>query len=58
MYHFKSILLNHVVLYKEVLSLNMLCFLVVFCVVQKVNYTLIVVVESRNKRVAIIVSLP
>jgi len=49
-----TISLNHVVSYKEVSSLNMLSFLIVFCVVQKVNYTLIVIVECRDKRVVII----
>ena len=36
----------------------MLGFLVVFCIIQKVNYTLIVVVERRDKRVVVVVSLP
>jgi len=54
MYHFKLTLLNHVVSYEEVLSLDMLGFLVVFCVVQKVDRTLIVIVERRNKRVVIV----
>ena len=34
MYHFKLTSLNYVILYKEVLSLDMLGFLVVFCVVR------------------------
>jgi len=54
MYYFKLTSLNHIVLYKEVLSLNMLGFLVVFYVVRKVDRTLIVIVECRDKRVVII----
>ena len=57
MYHFKLILLNYVVSYKEVLSLNMLGFLVVLYIVQKVDRTLIIIVERRDKRVVIVVSL-
>jgi hypothetical protein len=56
MYYFKSTLLNYVVSYKEVSSLNILSFLVVFYIVRKVNYTLIIVIERRDKRV--VVSLP
>ena len=59
MYHFKTISLNYVVLYEEVLSLDMLGFLVVFRVVQEVDRTLIVAIERRDKRVVIVVvSLP
>ena len=58
MYHFKTISLNHVVSYEEVSSLDMLGFLVVLRVVRKVNRTLIVIVERRDKRVVVVVSLP
>jgi len=58
MYYFKLTSLNHVVSYEEILSLDMLGFLVVFRVVRKVDYTLIVTVEGRDKRVVVIVSLP
>ena len=54
MYHFELTSLNHIVLYKEVLSLDMLGFLVVFRIIQKVDHTLIVIVERRDKRVVII----
>jgi len=58
MYHFKLISLNYVVSYKEVLSLNILGFLVVLRVIQKVDYTLIVTVKRRDKGVIVVVSLP
>ena len=57
MYHFETISLNHVVSYEEVSSLDMLGFLVVLRVVRKVNYTFIVVIERRDKRV-VVISLP
>jgi hypothetical protein len=53
-YHFELILLNYVVSYEEVLSLDMLRFLVVFCVIRKVNCTLIIIVERRDKRVVVV----
>ena len=55
MYYFESTSLNYVVLYEEVSSLNMLGFLVVFRVVRKVDRTLIVIVECRDKRVVVVV---
>ena len=58
MYHFETISLNHVVSYEEVSSLDMLGFLVVLRVVRKVDRTLIVAVERRDKRGIVIVSLP
>ena len=57
MYYFKSISLNYVVLYEEISSLDILRFLVVFRVVQKVDRTFIVIIERRDKRV-VVVSLP
>jgi len=54
MYHFKSTLLNHVILYKEVSSLDMLGFLVVFRIIQQIDCALIVVIERRDKRVNIV----
>jgi hypothetical protein len=58
MYHFETISLNHVVLYEEVSSLDMLGFLVVLRVVRKVDRTFIVTIERRSKRVIVVVSLP
>ena len=58
MYHFKSIFLNYIVSNEEVLSLNILSFLVVLRVVQEINCALIVAIERRYKRVVVVVSLP
>jgi hypothetical protein len=58
MYHFKSISLSYIVSYEEVLSLDMLGFLVVLYIIQKVDRTLIITVERRDKRVIVVVSLP
>ena len=55
MYHFKPILLNHIVSYKEVSSLNMLGFLVVLRIVQKVDHTFIITIERRDKRVVVVI---
>ena len=57
MYYFKTISLNYIISYEEVSSLDMLGFLVVLYVIQKVDYTFIVVIERRDKRV-VVVSLP
>jgi hypothetical protein len=57
MYHFETISLNHVVSYEEVSSLDMLGFLVVLRIVQKVDCTFIVAIERRDKGV-VVVSLP
>ena len=58
MYHFKSVLLNYIVAYKEVSSLNMLGFLIVLRVVREIDHTLIIIIERRYKRVVVVVSLP
>jgi len=58
MYYFKLTSLNHVVLYEEVSSLDMLGFLVVFRVVQQVDYTFIIIIERRDIGVVVVVSLP
>jgi hypothetical protein len=54
MHYFKSFALHYVVAYKQISSLDMLGFLVMFGVVGQINCSLVVAIERRNERIGVI----
>jgi hypothetical protein len=54
MHYCKSFALYYVIAYKQILSLDMLGFLVMFGVVEEINYAFVVAVERKDKRISVI----